>query len=139
MYEEIELEKKAIHHSFSAFSSKSCNSQNQPPPRSNPIKADIGIRQNSTGITYTGAGQPMDVFIGQAHCRGACYLYGKTGHFACKYPNQKAQIRAVLHTMTGEEKQVWADKMRELDENSAKEKQPTEEALLKEDFMEAQA
>ena len=41
--------------------------------------------------------------------------------------------------MTGEEKQVWADKMRELDENSAKEKQPTEEALLKEDFMEAQA
>ena len=40
--------------------------------------------------------------------------------------------------MTGEEKQAWVDKMRELDKNSAKEKQLTKEALLKEDFMEAQ-
>ena len=41
--------------------------------------------------------------------------------------------------MTGEERQVWVDKVRELDENSVKEKQSTKEAPLKEDFMEAQA
>ena len=39
--------------------------------------------------------------------------------------------------MTNEERQVWVDKVRELDKNSAKEKQPIEEALLKEDFTEA--
>ena len=41
--------------------------------------------------------------------------------------------------MTGEERQVWADKVRELNESSAKEEQPTEETLLKEDFTKAQA
>ena len=64
MYEEIELEKKAIHHSFSAFSSKPYNSQNQPLPCSNPIKADTSIKWDSIGIIYTGAGQPIDVSIG---------------------------------------------------------------------------
>ena len=71
IYKEIELEKKAIHYSFLAFSSKSYNSQNQPPPYSNPVKTDIDIRWDSTGITYTGAGQPMDVFIRQTYHKGA--------------------------------------------------------------------
>ena len=39
--------------------------------------------------------------------------------------------------MTSEERQAWADKVRELDESSAEEKQPTKEAPLEEDFMEA--
>ena len=137
MYEEIELEKKAIHHSFSAFSSKSHNPQNQPPPHSNPVKADTGIRQDGTGITYIGAGQPIDASIRQACCRGACYSCGKTRHFAHKCPNQKAQIRAVLCAMTSKERQVWADKVRELDKSSAKKKQSTNEALLKENFVKA--
>ena len=63
----------------------------------------------------------MDIFIGQAHCREVYYLYGKTGHFTHKCPNQKAQIRAVLHAMTSEERQVWVDEVRELDESSTKE------------------
>ena len=46
----------------------------------------------------------MDIFIRQVHHRGVCYLYSKTGHFACKCSNQKAQIRAVLHTITSEKK-----------------------------------
>ena len=41
--------------------------------------------------------------------------------------------------MTGEERQVWADEVRELDKSSAEEEQSTKEALLKEDFMKAQA
>ena len=138
MYEEIELEKKAIHHSFSAFSSKPHNSQNYSLPHSNAIKVDTGTRWDSTGITYIGAEQPMDVFIGQAHYRGACYLCGKTGHFACECPNQKAQIRAVLYAITNEERQAWVDEVRELDESSTEKEQPAEEAPLKEDFMEAQ-
>ena len=81
----------------------------------------------------------MNVSIGQACCRGACYLCGKTVHFACECPNQKAQIRAVLHAMTNKERQAWVDEVRELDESSAKEKQPAEKAPLKEDFTEAQA
>ena len=81
----------------------------------------------------------MNISIGQAYCKGVYYLCGKTGHFACKCPNQKAYIRVVLYTMTGEERQVWADEVRELNESSAKEEQPTEEAPLEEDFMEAQA
>ena len=137
MYKKIELEKKAIHHSFSAFSSKSYNPQNYPPPHSNAIKTDTDTRRDSTGITYIGAGQPIDIFIGQACCRGVYYLYSKTGHFACECPNQKEQIRAVSHTMTGEERQVWADKVRELDESSTEEEQPAKEAPLKKDFMEA--
>ena len=40
--------------------------------------------------------------------------------------------------MTGEERQAWADKMRELDKSSAKEEQPTEEAPFKKDFAKAQ-
>ena len=41
--------------------------------------------------------------------------------------------------MTSEERQVWADKVRELDESSTKKEQPAEEAPLKEDFIKAQA
>ena len=81
----------------------------------------------------------MDIFIGQACCREVCYLYGKTGHFTYECPNQKAQIRAVLCAMTGEKRQAWVDEVRELNESSAEEEQPTEEAPLEEDFMEAQA
>ena len=40
--------------------------------------------------------------------------------------------------MTGEERQAWVDKVRELNKSSAKEEQPAEEALLEEDFMKAQ-
>ena len=40
--------------------------------------------------------------------------------------------------MTSEEKQVWADEVRELDESSAKEKQLIEEVPLKKDFIETQ-
>ena len=39
--------------------------------------------------------------------------------------------------MTGEEKQVWVNEVRELDESSAKEEQPTKEAPLKENFIKA--
>ena len=81
----------------------------------------------------------MDISIGQAHYRGVCYLYGKTGHFARECSNQKAQIRAVLHAMTSEERQAQADEVRELDESSAEKEQPTKEAPLKENFTEAQA
>ena len=80
----------------------------------------------------------MNISIGQACRRRVYYLYGKTGHFACECPNQKAQIRAVLCAMTGEERQVQADKVRELDKNSAEKEQPAEEAPLKEDFTETQ-
>ena len=41
--------------------------------------------------------------------------------------------------MTSEKRQVWADEVRELDKNSAKEEQSTKEAPLKENFMKAQA
>ena len=41
--------------------------------------------------------------------------------------------------MTGEERQVWADEVRELNESSAEEEQPTKKASLEEDFMKAQA
>ena len=40
--------------------------------------------------------------------------------------------------MTGEERQVWADEVRELDESSSGEEQLAEEMPLKEDFTEAQ-
>ena len=40
--------------------------------------------------------------------------------------------------MTDEEKQAWVDEMRELNESSAGEEQPTEKAPLEEDFIEAQ-
>ena len=43
-YEKIELEKKAIHYFFLAFSSKSYNSQNQPSLCSNPTKTDTSIK-----------------------------------------------------------------------------------------------
>ena len=80
----------------------------------------------------------MDVSIGQAYYREACYLYSKTGHFACECFNQKAQIKAVLYTMTNKKKQIQVDKVRELNESSAEEKQPAKKAPFKEDFMEAQ-
>ena len=139
MYEEIELEKKAIHHSFLAFSSKLYNPQSQPSPYSNLTKADIDIKQNSIGIIYIDTRQSIDIFIRQAYCKGVYYLCGKTGHFTCKCSNQKAQIRAVLRVMTGEERQVQADKVRELNESSVEKEQPIEEAPLKEDFIDAQA
>ena len=79
----------------------------------------------------------MDVFIGQAYCRGAYYLYGKTRHFTHECPNQKAQIKVVLRAMTSEERQAWVDKVRELDESSAEEEQPAKKTPLEEDFTEA--
>ena len=41
--------------------------------------------------------------------------------------------------MTGEERQVWVDEVRELNESSAEKEQPAEEASLEKDFTEAQA
>ena len=40
--------------------------------------------------------------------------------------------------MTSKERQVWVNKVRELDKSSTEEEQPIEEASLKEKFMEAQ-
>ena len=40
--------------------------------------------------------------------------------------------------MTNEERQVWADKMRKLDESSIREEQPAKEVPLEEDFMKVQ-
>ena len=40
--------------------------------------------------------------------------------------------------MTGKKRQVWVDKVRELNESSAEKEQPTEKAPLEKDFMEAQ-
>ena len=77
----------------------------------------------------------MDISIGQACCKGVYYLYSKTGHFAHECPNQKAQIRAVLHTMTGEERQVWVDEVRELNKSNAREEQSAKEVLLEENFI----
>ena len=79
----------------------------------------------------------MDVSIGQARRRKVCYLCGKTGHFAHKCSNQKAQIRAVLCAITGKERQVWADEVKKLNENNIRDKQPIKKAPLKEDFVEA--
>ena len=41
--------------------------------------------------------------------------------------------------MAGEERQMWADEVRELDESSAKEEKPIEKAPLEENFTKAQA
>ena len=79
----------------------------------------------------------MDVSIGQAHYRGAYYLCGKTGHFTCEYPNQKAQIKAVFCAMTSKKRQVQVNEVRELDKSSTKEEQPAKKTLLKKDFVEA--
>ena len=99
---------------------------------------NIGIRQNSIEITYTGIKQPMDIFIRQACHRGAYYLYSKTGHFAYKCPNQKAQIKTVLYAITSEERQVQVDKMRELNKSSAEKEQSAKKASFEENFMKAQ-
>ena len=48
------------------------------------------------------------------------------------------KIKTVLYVITGKERQVWADKVRELDESSVEEEQHVKEAPLEEDFMEAQ-
>ena len=40
--------------------------------------------------------------------------------------------------MTSKERQVWVNKVRELDKSSTEEEQSIKEALLKENFMEAQ-
>ena len=81
----------------------------------------------------------MDISIRQTCCKGVYYLYSKTGHFAHECPNQKAQIRAVFHAITSEKRQAQADEVRELNESSTEEEQPTEKVPLEEDFMEAQA
>ena len=79
----------------------------------------------------------MDISIKQVCHREACYLYSKTGCFIYKCPNQKAQIRAVLYTITDKKRQVWADKVRKLDESNIRDEQPTEKAPLKENFTKA--
>ena len=76
----------------------------------------------------------MNVSIRQAYCKEACYLYGKTKYFAYECFNQKAQIRAVLCTMTSKERQAQADEVRELDESNAEEEQLAEKVPLEEDF-----
>ena len=79
----------------------------------------------------------MDISIRQAYYREACYLYSKTEHFVYKCSNQKTQIRVVFCAIISEERQVWVDKVRELNKSSAREKQLAKEAPLKEDFVEA--
>ena len=79
----------------------------------------------------------MDVSIRQAYYKEVYYLCGKTRYFAHECPNQKVQIKVVLYIMTSEERQVWVDKVKDLNKSSTEEEQPTEESLLKEDFAEA--
>ena len=84
-------------------------------------RLSVFLNKDSIRIIYIGTRQLIDISIRYTYCRGACYLCDKTRHFVCKCPNQKTQIRAVLHVMTSEERQAWADEVRELDENSAEE------------------
>ena len=65
--------------------------------------ANIPMQKTGTGITYSGAGQKMD--IDKARQSGLCFRCGKPGHISRNCPDQKGfQIRSIVEGLTDEEK-----------------------------------
>ena len=84
----------------------------QPTSTSTPHSGD---RKDSTGITFGGAGQPMQIDREEARKRGLCFRCGQPGHrsFSCPtFQKQRQQIRSLLADLENDE---WDDVLIDLD------------------------
>ena len=55
--------------------------------------------QTSTGVTFSGQGQPMN--IGQAKAQGLCFNCHQKGHMSRNHPaRKKAMVRQMLSEMS---------------------------------------
>ncbi|KAG0695876.1 hypothetical protein DFH29DRAFT_1028967 [Suillus ampliporus] len=89
---------------------KPSNPNYHPPPTRvstshvNPPSSSLGDRSDSSGITYGGRGQPMDLSRQRARENNLCYHCGQAGHIARNYKNHVQAIRQMLKELDPDEK-----------------------------------
>ena len=76
-------------------------------------------QRDGSGVTFGGLGQPMDVSVDNARRSGACYLCAKKGHMARVCPERSMRIRAVLESMTTDDREAWAEEIGQLTQDPA--------------------
>ena len=82
-----------------------------------PTPAPAAERRDSTGVTFGGAGQPMDVTLDRARRSRSCYLCGSNRHLMRECPQRQQRVRLVIRGMDVEERRAWADEFGTLKES----------------------
>lgn len=72
------------------------------PAQAAPRAAPPPVRRDATGVTFGGAGEPMDVAIGRANSGRRCFLCGSLKHLVKDCDQRTTRVRLVLRAM-GEE------------------------------------
>ena len=62
----------------------------EPPITTTPSSTTASDRHNTTGVTYAGQGQPMDMGRAKGNRSRACYNCGEAGHFSVNCPHPRA-------------------------------------------------
>ena len=106
------------------------------PPAPAPAQHPQTDKRDSSGVTFGGRGQPMDVSMDRARREGLCYYCGAPDHIKRNCPKRKAQIRMVIRRMDLEERQDWLASLGSVKEDDILEEE--EVVNQQEDFVASQ-
>ncbi|KAL5535625.1 hypothetical protein ACEPAF_3719 [Sanghuangporus sanghuang] len=92
-----------------------------PQQAARPFAPPVQDRRDTTGVTYGGLGQPMDVMMNQARRTRACYKCSQVGHYIRECPRGREAIRAIIAAFVPADRKALFEELGQAKESSFEE------------------